>query len=73
MRCLKNSKNFLKVKKFKKNLKESNLKNCPYIFKDILKKELIKLKEGRINFKTLKENIKKNFEVFKKLEEFSES
>ena len=57
----------------KENLKESELKNCPYTFKDILKTELIKLKEGKINFKTLKENIKKNFEVFKKLEEFSES
>ena len=61
-----------KIELEKENLKESELKNCPYTFKDILKTELSKLKEGKINFKTLKENVKKNFEVFKKLEEFSE-
>ncbi len=61
-----------KIELEKENLKESELKNCPYTFKDILKTELFKLKEGKINFKTLKENVKKNFEAFKKLEEFSE-
>lgn len=53
------------------NLRESEFKNVPYSFRDSLKTELFKLKEGKIDFKTLKENIKKNFEVFKKLEEIS--